>query len=95
MATKMMRQIKFFQSSTELMIPKFTFSRLVREIIQKHDPQLRCSSVAMEALQHATETFIVHMFGEGIMCSHHAKRVTLMDKDFTFLKQLKYANELL
>ena len=47
---------------TELLIPKLSFSRLVREIAQEISADLRFQSGALEALQEAMEAFLVNEF---------------------------------
>ena len=44
------------------MIPKLSFSRLVREIAQEISTNLRFQSGALEALQEAAEAFLVNEF---------------------------------
>jgi histone H3 len=97
-----LREIRRYQKSTELLIRKLPFSRLVREIAQDFKEDLRFQAVAMEALQEATESFLVGVF-EGMhfyfifrillikldvnMNAIHAKRVTIQAKDVTLAKR--------
>ncbi|CAD8108998.1 unnamed protein product [Paramecium sonneborni] len=76
-----LREIRQFQFSTNLLIRKIPFQRLVREISQGSDKEFRFSQSAMYALQEATEGFIIHLFEDANLCSHHAKRVTLLARD--------------
>ncbi|XP_069834072.1 histone H3-like centromeric protein A isoform X2 [Dendropsophus ebraccatus] len=80
---KAMKEIKKFQLSTELLIPKARFSRLVREICMKYtlDVPFLWQSAALMALQESAEAFIVRLFEDSYLCSLHAKRVTLYSKD--------------
>jgi histone H3/H4 len=57
-----LREIRRYQKSTELLIPKLPFSRLVREITQEISVSLRFQSGAMEALQEAAEAYLVNEF---------------------------------
>ena len=55
-----LRDIRRYQESTQLLIPKLPFKRLVLEIVQKLNPNLNCDRKAILALQEAAEgkTFI-------------------------------------
>ena len=79
--TVALRQIRKYQKSTDLLIRKLPFQRLVREISQQLDPGLRFQSTAILALQEASESFLVKMFEDVNVCAIHAKRVTIQPKD--------------
>ena len=51
-----------FQKSTELLIRKLPFQRLVREIAQDFKTDLRFQSHAVLALQEASEAYLVGLF---------------------------------
>jgi histone H3/H4 len=79
--TVALREIRRFQKSTELLIRKLPFQRLVREIASEFKNDLRFQSSAVLALQEATEAFIVGLFEDTNLAAIHAKRVTIMPKD--------------
>ncbi|MGL6012083.1 MAG: histone H3 family protein [Shewanella oncorhynchi] len=87
--TVALREIRRYQSSTALLIRKLPFSRLVREIVQQSG-QLRMQLSAVEALQEAAESFLVHLFEDANMCAIHSKRVTLMPRDIQLAKRLRH-----
>lgn len=88
--TRALREIKAFQRSTSLLIPKSPFCRLVREIIEQFSYEhLRIQSSALEALQEATEMYLVQFFEDSMLCSIHAKRVTLMVQDCHLMRRLR------
>ncbi len=73
-----------YQKSTDLLICKLPFQRLVCEIAQSFKiggeaPQFQ--STAVLALQEASEAFIVGVFEDTYLCTIHAKRVTIMNRD--------------
>lgn len=76
-APRALREIKKYQNSTELLIRKLPFQRLVREISPKYYFQRN----AMLALQEATEAYMVDWIDCANICAIHAKRVTIMPKD--------------
>ena len=88
--TVALRQIRRYQKSTDLLIRKPAFQRLVREIIQEEiRTDLRVQSTAMLALQEATESYLVGLFEDANLCAIHAKRVTIMPKDIVLARRLR------
>ncbi|XP_063886405.1 histone H3-like [Scylla paramamosain] len=79
--TVALREIRRYQKSTELLIRKLPFQRLVREIAQDFKIDLRFQSSAVMALQEASEAYLVGLFEDTNLCAIHAKRVTIMPKD--------------
>jgi histone H3 len=55
--TVALREIRRYQRSSELLIRKLPFQRLVREIAQEFKTDLRFQSAAIAALQEASVTF--------------------------------------
>jgi histone H3 len=80
--TVALREIRRYQKSTELLIRKLPFQRLVREIAQDFKTDLRFQSAAIGALQEASEAYLVSLFEDTNLCAIHAKRVTVR-KDFS------------
>ena len=79
--TVALREIRKYQKSTDLLIRKLPFQRLVREVAGKICPTLRFQSTAILALQEASESFLVTMFEDVNVCALHAGRVTIQVKD--------------
>ncbi|KAJ4524147.1 centromeric DNA-binding histone H3-like protein cse4 [Exophiala dermatitidis] len=91
-----LREIRRYQQSTDLLLLKLPFARLVREIAQYLLPaqaaaELRWQSQAIQALQEASEAFLVHLFEDTNLCAIHAKRVTIMQKDIQLARRLRGA----
>lgn len=84
-----MREIRRYQKSTELLIRKLPFQRLVREIAQQSRENLRFQTVAVRALQEASEAYLVDLFEDTNLCAIHAKRVTIMPKDMLLALRLR------
>merc|ERR1712054_240542 len=57
--TVALREIRKYQKSTELLIRKLPFQRLIREIAQNYKTDLRFQSSAVLALQEAAEAYLV------------------------------------
>jgi histone H3 len=78
--TVVLREIRRYQKSTELVIRKFPFQRLVRGIAQDFKPDLCFQSSAVMALQEASEAYLVGLFEDTNRCLIHAKRVIVIPK---------------
>ncbi|KAG9139858.1 hypothetical protein Leryth_015241 [Lithospermum erythrorhizon] len=78
-----------YQKSTELLIRKLPFQRLVREIAQDFKTDLRFQSHAVLALQEAAEAYLVGLFEDTNLCAIHAKRVTIMPKDIQLARRIR------
>lgn len=87
--TVALREIRRYQKSTELLIRKLPFQRLVREIANEFKTDLRFQSTAILALQEASEAYLVGLFEDTNMCCIHAKRVTIMPKDIQLARRLR------
>ena len=91
--TVALREIRKYQKSTDLLIPKGPFGRLVREIGQDVRSDLKWQSHALLALQEAAEAFAAALFQDANLCAIHAKRVTIMPKDIQLVRRLwKFEN---
>jgi histone H3 len=87
--TVALREIRKYQKSTDLLIRKLPFQRLVREIAQDFKNDLRFQSTAILALQEAAEAFLVSLFEDTNLCAIHAKRVTIMPKDIQLARRIR------
>jgi histone H3/H4 len=82
-----LREIKHYQKSTALLIPQLSFSRVVRECIQGHVMEhLHLTSSALGELQASAEKMLVLYFELMNKAAIHAKRVTIMQRDHTFVQ---------
>ena len=80
--TVALREIRRYQKSTELLLRKLPFQRLVREIAHNlGKTDVRFQSGAIMALQEALEAYLVGLLEDSNLCAIHAKRVTIMPKD--------------
>ena len=87
--TVALREIRKYQKSTELLIRRLPFQRLVRELAQGIKGDLRFQSSAISALQESTETYLVGLFEDTNMCAIHAKRVTIFPKDMQLARRIR------
>ena len=82
-------EIRRYQKSTDLLIRKLPFQRLVREVSQDFKSDLRFQSTALLALQEAAESYLVQLFEDTNLCAIHAKRVTIMPKDMHLTRRIR------
>lgn len=87
--TVALREIRRYQKSTELLIPKLSFSRLVRELVLgvAGNKGWRIQRSALAALQESTEVFLVGYLEDCNLNAIHAKRVTIQPKDSWLAKR--------
>lgn len=87
--TVALRQIRKYQKSTDLLIRKLPFQRLVREIAEDRRPGLRFQSTAILCLQEAGESYLTGLFEDTNLCAIHAKRVTIFPKDMQLARRIR------
>ena len=87
--TRALMEIRKFQKSTNLLIPRLPFSRVVKEIAQDFKTDLRFQSSALLALQEASEAYLTQLFEDCVLCAIHARRVTVMVKDMQLARRIR------
>ncbi|KAL0234973.1 hypothetical protein GEMRC1_001555 [Eukaryota sp. GEM-RC1] len=88
--TAALKEIRKYQKSSELLLRKLPFARLVKEICMTCASEpLRWQQEAIEALQQAAENYLVHLFEDAYLCSLHAHRVTLFVKDMQLARRIR------
>ncbi len=85
-----LKEIRIYQQSTDLLIRRLPFARLVREIQMRltRNPY-RWQGSAILALQEAAEAHLVGLFEDCNLCAIHAKRVTIMPKDMYLARRIR------
>ena len=93
-----LREIRY-QKSTECLIKRSPFQKLIREISQDYrvcpdgpgtpSIQVRFQSTAIAALQEAAKNFIVGLFEDMNQLAVHAKRVTVMPRDIRLALRIR------
>ena len=83
------RDIKRYQKSTKLLIPKASFERMVREVSETLKKGMRFTKSAIEAVQTSAEDYLVKLFEDASLCASHAKRVTVQDKDIYLARRIR------
>ena len=94
-----LREICRYQQSTDCLIKRTAFNKLIKEISQGYrvcpdrpgtpSVQVRCQSTALAALQEAAENFLVALFEDVNLLTVHAKRVTVMPRDIRLALRIR------
>jgi histone H3 len=87
--TVALREIKRYQKSTNLLLRKLPFQRLVRETAQNYISDIRFQASAISALQEAVESYLVGLFEDTNLCAIHARRVTIMVRDMKLARRIR------
>ena len=81
-----LREIWKYQKSTDLLICKLPFQRLVHEILQGFGMGFRVTPAMMMALQEAAEAYLVQLLEDSNLCTIHAKCITIQPKDIQLVR---------
>lgn len=87
--TVALREIRKYQKSTDLLIRKLPFQRLVRELAQDFKADCRFTPAALACLQEASEAYLTRLFEDSNLAAIHAKRVTIMVKDIQLVRRIE------
>ena len=88
-STRALLEIRRLQRTTDLIIRKLPFERLVREIASEFMRQPRFQPSAILALQEASEAYLVKLFEDTNLLAMHAKRITISIKDLRLAKRIR------
>ena len=87
-----LKEIRHYQRSTELLIRRLPFARLVKEVqesVTTGGKLYRWQANAILALQEAAEAHLTSLFEDANLCTIHAKRVTVMVKDIQLARRIR------
>ena len=87
--TVALREIRKFQQSTSLLVQRAPFQRLVRELAAGQKEGLRFQSSAVQAIQEATESYVISLLADTNLCAIHTRRVTIQPKDVQLALRLR------
>ena len=82
-------EIDHLQRTTNLLLKKYPFQKLVRDIATTVISDIRFQSAALAALQEAAEAYLLYLFEDTNLCAIHAKRITIMPKDIQLARKLR------
>ena len=82
-------EIRRYQKSTSNLIPKVAFQRLVKEIAQDINNEIRFQSAALLALQEASECYLTALLEDTQLLAIHAKRITIKPADMQIARRVR------
>ena len=82
-------EIRYFQKSTDLLILRRLFYRLVRELLQVERSSLKIQAYVVMALHEVSEAYLIWLLEGSHICKIHAKRITVMPKDMQLARQIR------
>lgn len=88
--TVSIREIKKYQKSTDLLLRKLPFQRLVREVTGSFNPDLRFQATALECLQEACENYLVGLYEDSQLLALHGNRISIQAKDMSLAQRLRH-----
>eukprot|EP01060_Flectonema_neradi_P033947 TRINITY_DN581_c0_g2_i1.p1 TRINITY_DN581_c0_g2~~TRINITY_DN581_c0_g2_i1.p1 ORF type:complete len:184 (+),score=41.02 TRINITY_DN581_c0_g2_i1:65-553(+) len=86
---KVAQQMRMLQRSTNTVITKASFQRLIRGAVEKHKSVIRFTPGSLSALQEAAEAYAVGIFSDAHLFARHASRITVMRKDIVLVRQVR------
>ncbi len=87
---KALREIRFYQKNTDLLIRRLPFARLVKEVQSSlYSKEYRWQASAILALQESAEAHLIGLFEDANLCTIHAKRVTIMPRDIQLARRIR------
>lgn len=94
--TVAMREIRRYQRTYDLLIPRLPFNKLVRdlayEILKEEmgdNAKLQFQASALDGLQEATEHYLVKLLEDSNLNAIHANRVTVQPKDIKLARRIR------
>ncbi|CAL8080954.1 unnamed protein product [Calicophoron daubneyi] len=91
--SRVLAEIRKYQKSTELLLRKLPFCRIVRQIMYKimgpRASEFRVQAVVFLMLQEVSEALLVALMEACQQCAIHARRITVMPKDLRLVLNLQ------
>ena len=85
---KALWEIRQFQKSTKLLIPKMAFLRVAHEILQRESPPSRIQASAILALHETAEAYLIHLMEGTYLCAIHVKYITILPNDMQLVQRI-------
>ena len=90
-----LKEIRKYQHSTELLLRKAPFQRIIKSILLKMEDgdKIRFQRASFHQIQTALEYFLVGVLEDSLRLSIHAKRKTLFGADIRLIYKIKHAKD--
>jgi len=92
--TVALREIRRYQKSVETLIPKLPLRRVIREVAAPYQDDLRFSAQALDALQQASEAYLVELFSDANNCAIEHDRKTVEPRDMRLAMLMRHDHNL-
>ena len=86
--TKALLEIRRFKKYTHLLIPKWPFYQVIKEVLQGEKPWMKIQASAMLATHEVHEAYLVHLLEDSNICAIHVKRVMILSKDIQLVRRI-------
>lgn len=91
--TRALWEIRKYQRSTDLLLRRLPFARLVKQIVEEQRQEgttpFRWQAQALLALQEASEHYLTRLFEDSNLLAIHSKRVTVMNRDIQLARRIR------
>ena len=87
--TRSLREIRFYQKSTALLLRCLPFLGLIGEVAQDFRVGLHFTADTAYTLQCASKDYLVQLFKDSNLCAIHAKHLTIMPKDIQLARRIR------
>jgi histone H3 len=87
--TVALRKIKKYQKSTDLLLRKLPFQRVVREVAREYKDDLKFKKSAVLTIQEFTENYITNLMQDTLLCTVHRKAVTVKPDDMALARRVR------
>ena len=88
-SAKAFKEVKALQDGYDLMIPKASFYRAVKEEFTRQDPDMKVTAGAVLALHDSAEAYLTQIFQDTNLCAIHANRVTIRPQDMLLALRIR------
>ena len=84
-----LKEIKKYQSTGSLLLPKAPFRRIVRDMFQQFFGDLKLAAGIFDPLQEAAEAYLVSLFQDANLLCVHAHRQTITPKSIQIARCIR------
>lgn len=86
---KSVKDIVGLQKFTGSIIQRAPFQRLVKDVCDNIEEQMKWSTHALYLIQASAEDYMTSLFEDVNLCAQHAKRVTIMSRDMMLARRIR------
>ena len=87
--TAALQEIRKYQESSNLFIPKCLFGRVARKLLQQLKPDMRMCSAAVALLHETAEVYLVDLFQDTYVGATHGNHATISTRDIQLARRIR------